>query len=185
MWQKVIHGALVLALVGYALSPFLYTGRIFHRVMAIQSDMSIYRWATEMRTIVDGQYAAIGRWLAEHAPEDATVAAANIGAISYLSRLRVIDLFGLTSEEIAHHGMSVRRVLDQEPEFIVIESDTRHELSGQYCTFCTEFLASQRFQREYEPVLVLDNGRTDESVLFIHYLPHASWLFARQDLTAP
>jgi arabinofuranosyltransferase len=182
-WQTAVNSMLIFALVCYSLAPFFYTSRLFHRVMANQYDMSIYRWAMEMQTIVDGQYVAIGRWLAEHAPEDATVAAANIGAISYLSQLRVIDMFGLTSEKIAHQGMSVEWVLAQEPEFIVVESDTRDELSGKYCTFCAEFLDTQRFQQEYEPVLVLDNGRTEEDVLFIHHLPHASWLFARKDLS--
>jgi hypothetical protein len=180
--QKITYGLTLAGLVLFAALPFLYTAPLFNRVMATQMDMSIYRWAEEMQTIVDGQYARIGSWLAENAPEDCSVVAGNVGAIAYLSECNVIDQIGLTSEHIARNGWTVDYLLSLDPDFIVIESDTPDEFGGLYGTGGERWMKDDRFLEGYEMLFVLDNGRTDEAALFIHHLPHATWLFARKDL---
>jgi hypothetical protein len=180
--QRLAYTAILLGLVLYAAAPFLYAANLYHRVMATQMDMSIYRWATEMQSIVDGQYVKVGKWLGENAPPDATVVAANIGAIGYFSGLEVIDVIGLTDEYIARHSWTVDYLLDQNPDFVVLESDTREEFGGLYGTGGEKFAASPTFADQFELLFVLDNSRTDEPALFLHHLPHATWLFARRDL---
>lgn len=48
------------------------------------------------------EWSAAGRWLAENAPRDATVACCPIGAVGYYSDLHVHDMLGLTDRHIAH-----------------------------------------------------------------------------------
>jgi len=180
--RRLTHAAIALGLFAFALTPFLYTAPLFNRVMATQMDMSIYRWSEEMQTIVDGQYIEVGNWLADHAPSDCSVIAGNVGAIAYLSGCNVIDQIGLTNEHIARNGWTVNYLLGLAPEFIVIESDTSEEFGGLYGTGGERWLKSETFFENYELLFVIDNGKTDEAALFIHHLPHATWLYARKDL---
>lgn len=50
-----------------------------------------------------GQCAAIGKWLGEHAPADASLATTAAGIIPYYSRLYTLDVLGLNDEWIAHN----------------------------------------------------------------------------------
>jgi hypothetical protein len=180
--ERITYAILLLGLVAFAVSPFIYTAPLFNRVMATQMDMSIYRWSEEMQTIVDGQYVEVGNWLAENAPPECSVVAGNVGAIAYLSECYVIDQIGLTNEHIAHNGWTVTYLLELDPDFIVIESDTSAEFGGLYGTGGERWLRNEAFVENYELMFVIDNGRTDESALFIHHLPHATWLYARTNL---
>jgi hypothetical protein len=62
-----------------------------------------WRWietyAADARDITQMQ-AAMGRWIAANTSPDATVAVSDIGAITYLSGRRVIDLVGLVTPDI-------------------------------------------------------------------------------------
>ena len=176
------YAAVSLGLLAFAITPFLYTAPLFNRVMATQMDMSIYRWSEEMQTIVDGQYVEVGNWIADHAPSDCSVVAGNVGAIAFLSGCHVIDQIGLTHEYIARNGWTVNYLLGLTPEFIVIESDTSEEFGGLYGTGGERWLRSEAFLENYELLFIVDNGKTDESTLFIHHLPHATWLYARKNL---
>ena len=48
------------------------------------------------------QWTLAGRWFADHAPADASLAITAAGAIPYYSGLTTIDVLGLTDEWIAH-----------------------------------------------------------------------------------
>lgn len=48
-------------------------------------------------------YAALGTWLSEHAPTNASVAAIEIGSIGWYSHLRVIDILGLVNPYNANY----------------------------------------------------------------------------------
>jgi hypothetical protein len=48
-------------------------------------------------------YAPAGRWLAENAPADASVAAIEIGVIGYLSQRPIVDTMGLVSPDMTDH----------------------------------------------------------------------------------
>lgn len=180
--QRPASALIVAGLICFMLTPLLYTTNIFDRVMATQMDMSILRWAREMETIVDGQYAKVGRWLADYAPPDAKVVAGNVGAIAFFSQRKVIDTIGLTDAYIARNGWTVDYLLSQNPEFIVLESDTSAGFGGLYGTGGEWFAATPAFTENYEQLAVLSNDRASEPALFLHYLPHATWVFARRDL---
>lgn len=82
----------------------------------------------------------LGKWLHNHAPRGARIAAWDIGAIGYFSQLQVIDLFGLTDVTIARitHGPdpseNEQAYLERlRPEFIATYS------SGPDSTHCSWF----------------------------------------------
>lgn len=76
------------------------------------------------------EYAAVGRYLAEH-HRGQSVAAVPIGAIGYLSGLKIIDLVGLTSREVARAGRTV-------PPEMMSQDAIGHERHN------TEWVLSQR-----------------------------------------
>jgi tetratricopeptide (TPR) repeat protein len=53
-----------------------------------------------------------GSWLGEHLPPGSTIAITTIGAISFYSRLRVIDMLGLTDREIARNPRIIEGITD-------------------------------------------------------------------------
>jgi arabinofuranosyltransferase len=103
-------GALYLALtVGYAAITWTYTS---------------------LRTPgYEGAHRTLAHWLRENAPPDASVALMDVGIIGFYSRLRIIDLTGLTEAHIAHTPGAFQDkvydpayVLDQRPEYVVLVS---------------------------------------------------------------
>lgn len=52
-------------------------------------------------------YLGMGEWLSLNTPEDAVIAALDIGAIGYASERRVLDLMGLVSPEILELGQRI------------------------------------------------------------------------------
>jgi hypothetical protein len=79
-------------------------------------------------------WADVGRWLQRNLPPGATIASEVVGAIPYYSRLRTLDLFGLTDREVAmkgktdlegavgHQRYHTDYVLARRPEFIIFRS---------------------------------------------------------------
>jgi hypothetical protein len=54
--------------------------------------------------VVAERWARVGRWLEQHTPPEATVAAVAIGAIGYHGRRRVVDMLGLVDAHVARGG---------------------------------------------------------------------------------
>ncbi len=52
-------------------------------------------------------YLGMGEWLSRNTPEDAVIAALDIGAVGYASERRVLDLMGLVSPEILELGQKI------------------------------------------------------------------------------
>lgn len=97
---------------------------------------------------------ALGRWLAESTPPEATVVTDEIGAIAYYSDRHVIDTLGLVDHEIARilhrHDMSpyshatslharraasaavVRAVLRRSPDVVLLDYEGTVGTSGRY-----------------------------------------------------
>ncbi|MEA3344647.1 MAG: hypothetical protein U9Q78_00110 [Chloroflexota bacterium] len=76
---------------------------------------------------------AMGRWLRENAPSDTVIGVDAAGELPYYSRLRTVDLFGITQPSIAHMEVShmgqgtpghekfgLGFVLAQRPDYIII-----------------------------------------------------------------
>ncbi len=76
------------------------------------------------------RWTRVGKYFAERAPQ-ATIATVPVGAISYFSGLKVIDLVGLGSREIAHAGRTV-------PPELLVKKWLGHERHG------TEWVLAQR-----------------------------------------
>jgi hypothetical protein len=81
-------------------------------------NVAVYRSAvlphvTSFTAGFEGSLATWGRWFREHTPEDATIAAPDIGAIAWFSERRVIDLAGLVTPQMVP-------LLDQRPQEDVV-----------------------------------------------------------------
>jgi arabinofuranosyltransferase len=102
--------------------------------MMVLGVASAWRWsgafAADARDITQ-MHAAMGRWVEANTPNSATLALSDIGAITYLSGRRVIDLVGLVTTDIlpAVSGKPVGLERDQSvfdylvrhrPDFVVI-----------------------------------------------------------------
>jgi hypothetical protein len=57
----------------------------------------LYAWNVDN---INKMHVAIGHWVAEHTPSDATLALNDIGAIAYISERPVLDLAGLVTPEV-------------------------------------------------------------------------------------
>ena len=93
----------------------------------LTEDVRLWRHEIEPEVIgTERSHIALGKWLKQNSPPEATVAVGNIGAIGYWSHLRVLDLDGLTDAHIAHlpgafgDKRDSRYVLSQSPEFIIL-----------------------------------------------------------------
>ena len=62
---------------------------------------------------------AIGRWVAEHTPEDVRLALNDIGAITYLSERHIVDLAGLVTPEVTQ----ILRAEDRTARLIALMAD--------------------------------------------------------------
>lgn len=89
-----LGGLLVAALVG------VQTVRVDREALKVGSEAGVdsIGWLK----MFAGQCTAIGRWLAENAPPDASLATTAAGIIPYYSRLYTLDVLGLNDEWIAH-----------------------------------------------------------------------------------
>ena len=75
--------------------------RVSARAMEIGSEAGVDRigWLK----MFHGQCESIGKWLAENAHPDSTIATTAAGIIPYYSRLYTVDILGLNDEWIAHN----------------------------------------------------------------------------------
>jgi len=111
-------------------------------------------WIMERRNLeigFVGNMTQTGVWLKRNFPPDATIAITTIGAISYWSELRVIDLLGLTDREIA-----------REPAIIDGLEDTWREI---------KYNAGSVLRREPDAILFSTGVRPSsaaEKALFLH-----------------
>jgi MFS family permease len=102
----------------------------------------------------------LAAWLRENAPPDANVALMDVGIIGYYSRLRIIDLTGLTEAHIAHAPGAFQEkvydpayVLDQRPEYVVLVS-TDEDLEPDFA-IDRRIYQSPQFQDSYRFVFKL------------------------------
>jgi hypothetical protein len=95
----------------------------------LTEDVRVWRHEIEPEaTGMERAHIALGKWLKQNSPPEATVAVGDIGAIGYWSHLRLLDLDGLTDAHIMHlpgllgNRRDSRYVLSQSPDFIVLRA---------------------------------------------------------------
>ena len=103
---------------------------------------------------------ATGIWLRDNLPPGSTIAIATIGAISFHSGLRVIDMLGLTDREVAREPELIEgltdtwreiqynaaSVLRRAPDAIFFSTSIRPSSAAEKALFCYEW-----FHRAYYP----------------------------------
>ncbi len=123
-------------------------------------------------------WAEVGRWLRRNLPPGATIGSEVVGAIPYYSRLRTLDLFGLTDREVAmkgktdlegavgHQRYHTEYVLARRPQFIIFrssglsQSDRPPGFSRRYDYPLLDLANDSRAASLYDFTSVkMDNGR--------------------------
>jgi len=82
--------AVLLLLVVHVTRPMLQS---HYNLYAYQKQIEIPRWT------------AVGKWFRKNAQDGESIATVPVGAVSYYSRLKVLDMLGLTDKHIAHRKM--------------------------------------------------------------------------------
>ncbi|MCU0612478.1 MAG: glycosyltransferase 87 family protein [Candidatus Eisenbacteria bacterium] len=73
-------------------------------VAFIQCEQAFHRWLPYPRHPV---YVEAAQWIEAHSPQEATIAAFEVGAVGYASEHRIIDLWGLVTPDVGHHTMAL------------------------------------------------------------------------------
>ncbi len=97
------HGRLRLSLAALVMTGLLgvHVARVDHQALKVGSEGGVdsIGWLA----MFAGQCTAIGKWLRENAPADASLATTAAGIIPYYSRLYTVDVLGLNDEWVAHN----------------------------------------------------------------------------------
>jgi arabinofuranosyltransferase len=88
---------------------------------------------------IDRMHVSMGRWLAQHTPQDAVIATNDIGAIGYFSDRRLLDIVGLVTPEVLAYlppGVPADRGVlsyleEKKPGYLVILPNWYPELSAR------------------------------------------------------
>jgi hypothetical protein len=73
----------------------------------------------------------LARILATHYDSTGVLVASDCGVMPYVTRMRTIDLFGLTDRHIAEHGLDVGYVMKARPNVVVLNSLDPDEFRGR------------------------------------------------------
>jgi hypothetical protein len=147
-WRKLVAGAVADARRRRAAIAIFTSLAILQSVLLYELEVvpPTRAFSQALETMLGG----MGRWLEKNTPEDALVAACDIGAIGFYSHRRILDLGGLVTPEINR----MRREIDVDR---IIEE-------GLYLRFGPDYLVDrnafpERFAREviegvyFEPVM--------------------------------
>lgn len=99
----------------------------------------------------------LGKWLFENLSPNATLVFADIGAAPYYSKLRTIDIVGVTDDYITRHWQDAnytKYILDQNPEIIVLISG-RGTVFSPYWDYSDRIYVDEDFQKNYRRIAVL------------------------------
>jgi len=129
--------------------------------------------------LLTGKMKDLGEWLAgkqKNSEEKISAAATTIGALSYYSDVRVIDMLGLTDEFIAHNpepikeisgnevgwkerNYNVNYILSSEPDYIIFSTEAKPSAFAERALF-----TSDEFLQNYYPYYV----PADENILVLY-----------------
>lgn len=121
--------------------------------------------ARELGGDLGRSHIALGLWLREHAPADASFAGWDMGAIPYFSRLPTIhDIHpeGLVSAATTREGYDPARVLAQRPAFLVLPTRAENRSDGMQA-----FYSEPALEAEYVEIFALAYRPDDVLHLFV------------------
>jgi len=129
-------------------------------------------------------WAEVGRWLRKNADNDYTIASTVVGAIPYYSKLRTIDMLGLTDREVAtkgkvlpeaetgHQKYNTDYVLSRRPDYIIYNSSGQylepiyrdpHKITTRYAYALYNLALDERTSTLYQyEAIRMENGRIIE-----------------------
>lgn len=90
-------------------------------------------YATDV-AVIEGEMVTVARWLEEHTPPDALIAAHDIGAIGYFARRPLLDMAGLVSPEVIPFIRDEEAIMEwleeREADYLVTFPSWYPELTG-------------------------------------------------------
>ena len=111
---------------------------------------------------LEAAHVALGKWLEQWAPEDASFAGIDMGAIPYYSDLpKVIDIHpeGLLDADTAHGGFDARRLMSARPSFVALPYGPPRIVPDEEIPAPSgptgDIWASEPFQNEYRYVFTV------------------------------
>ena len=111
--------------------------------------------------------AEAGRWCSENLPQDALVAADQIGQFAYYADRPILDLLGLADKEIAEKGYSLELVLERKPGYIVVLSKL-HE-RRPYLWHIAESFEKEAFRKAYRLRWIIQPKNSINKTQFLIY----------------
>ncbi len=102
-------------------------------------------------------HSKLGKWLFENLNHSSTLVFADIGATPYYSKMRTIDIVGVTDDYITHHWKDAnytKYILNQNPEIIVLISG-RNTFFSPYWDYSDRIYADEDFQKNYTRIAVM------------------------------
>lgn len=127
-----------------------------------------------LQASTEASLVALGQWLHEAMPPDATLAMSDVGATPYYAGLRTLDINpeSLTDRYIAENGWSAEYFFAVDPDVVVITSFslTEPDFYGAH----EDLYTTDRFQDTYEQIGVVRND---------WYQDRSYWVFVRRGMT--
>jgi hypothetical protein len=102
---------------------------------------------------LNGAHVALGKWLARAAPPRSSLAAWDMGAIPYFSRLPVvydINPEGLLSRETTRRGYNPGYFIGRRPTFFILYSSRADGVAAPSGNWAWRYYRSPAFRRAYE-----------------------------------
>lgn len=127
----------------------------------------------QLQTSTQASMVALGRWLHETMPADATLAMSDVGATPYYAGLRTIDINpqSLTDRHIAENGWSADYFFAADPDVVAITAFSLTE--PDFYSVHEELVALPRFAATYERVGIVRND---------WYQDRSYWVFVRRGM---
>lgn len=101
--------------------------------------------------VINGEMVAVARWIDQNVPEEALIAAHDIGAIGYFAERPLLDLAGLISPEVidmlADEGLLSDYIVASSADYLVTAP------GWTYTTLTNNEMALLLFETAYEPTL--------------------------------
>jgi hypothetical protein len=117
---------------------FVYCGNIIAMLaISVLGLHSLYSWSQITDAgikHINGTHVRMGKWLSRYSPENATIAAFDIGAIGYFSNRRVVDIGGLVDPKFLPYlfsGQTTAYLRERGISWIVLPEGAPEALAGE------------------------------------------------------
>lgn len=139
-----------------------------------------WKWYTSEPVFLNAE---AGRWVREHLPPDALLAADQMGMLGFYAHpgAPIVDLLGLMDYEIARHGLKLDNLFQRQPRYIIVEATQqshwwpRDWREKPHVPWIRDLFQRPEFQARYVPRWFLIPRLSFSSLGFMVYVDRAIW----------